>query len=41
MQVVVTPGASVLTGQVTGPTVGSETPTACSVTLPVFLTMKV
>ena len=38
VQVVVAPGASELTGQLTVPTFGSVTPTLVSVTLPVFFT---
>jgi hypothetical protein len=41
VQVVVAPGASVATGQLTGPTFGSETPTLVSVTLPEFCTPNV
>ena len=40
MQVVDAPGASVVTGQVTGPTFGSVTPTEVRVTLPVLVTRK-
>jgi hypothetical protein len=39
--VVDAPGASVVAGQDTAPTFGSETPTLVSVTLPVFATTKV
>ena len=38
VHVVVAPGTRGLTGQLTDPTFGSETPTLESVTLPVFLT---
>ncbi len=40
MQVVVAPGASVVVGQVTVPTVTSLMATPCNVTLPVFVTTK-
>ncbi len=41
MQVVDAPGASDVTGQVTGPTFASSTPTDVRVTLPVFFTTNV
>ena len=40
MQVVVSPGASVVTAQVTGPTLASLIPTVVSVTLPVLVITK-
>jgi hypothetical protein len=41
VQVVVAPGASCDTGHEIAPTLTSVTPTAVSVTLPAFVTMKV
>ena len=41
VQVVCAPGASVATGQVTGPVLASATATVDSVTLPVFVTRNV
>ncbi len=40
VQVVVAPGASVVTGQLTAPTLGSAITTDVSVTLPVLVTTK-
>ena len=40
MHVVVAPGANVVTGHVTAPTVASAMPTEVSVTLPVLVTTK-
>ncbi len=40
VQVVFSPGASVVTGQVTVPTVASSMAIACRVTLPVLVTRK-
>ena len=36
-----TPGARLVAGQVTAPTIRSSTPTVCSVTLPVLVTTNV